>query len=584
MRNVDEVLDLVFPELSRWILVVCKNTCERNRINYDDIHRNYVIITPIDTDNPERTPIILRNQIIHLSRSNAWNPRGRFVVALSNSFKNSSLKVQRIFEELWDHKIINVVVLVPSFEERSEMESVLKAYTWYPYENSDRCIEVDEVALLDTWVRGHFIKDADLFPPKTGLDLHGCPLRILTQPTIFTVLDPCFTYVNRPGVYKISYRDGWEIRLLNIITRKMNMTEEYLLPVKDFWNLTDDKGDFAGFTRELLQNRADLAVGLLVVRDDVPIEATRPYHWGQLSWYVPCGSIYPRWMSISRMFSGSLWASVMMSVLISVPVIMLLERLSEDSVYTTGSNVLSDTWAVILSVSVPEMPRKWSLRCFFMSWVFYSLAIDTVFQTYLTSFLTDPGVIPHEKNVEELARSDIKLGLSFRDGVFYEDKNDVQSRRIMSKKVECEDQTTCFIWATKYKNLSILFSDILYKFLISINRPEETNSKSLCEIEDGVVERGPVVMVLPKGSCLFDRINDILLHVVESGIFAEWVKITDYIQMVKTKAFFPYGLSDEYFKLSLEHLQSGFYLLLIGYFASFIIFVAEFLRKFVLST
>jgi hypothetical protein len=584
--NIAGLADLLFPELSRWVRVVYRNSRERSRKNDNDKHGSYVILTPNDADDEQRAAAVLRNQLIHLAGSTAWNPRGRFVVALLGSSNNTSLKLQRLFEELWEHKIANAVVLVASNEEGGDMAPVWKSYTWYPYQNAQRCVKVQDVTLLDIWVgtgNGYFVRNTHLFPQKIGSNLHGCPIRIITQPTIFAVLDPSYEYTNSSREPKVVYRDGWEIKLLKIITQTMNMTQEYLLPLNDFWNLTDYKGDFAGFTRELLHNRADVSVGLLVVRDSVPIDATIPYHWGQLLWYVPCGSIYPRWMSISRMFSGTVWFSVTMSVLLSVPIITFLATVSGDSIYKTGSSTFSSAWAVILSVSVPAMPRTWPLRCFFMSWIWYSLAVDTVFQTYLTSFLIDPGVIPHARNVEELASSDIKLGFSYRDGVFYEHRTDAQSRKIMGKRVECEAEDTCFVWATKYKNLSILTSDILYKFQSSINRSDDTNSNSLCQIEDGVVEHGPIVMVLPKGTCLLDRINNIVLRVVEAGIFGEWVKMTDHMQMVKTKVFFPQGLSDEYYKLSLEHLQSAFHLMLFGSFLSCIVFVTELARNCVMS-
>jgi hypothetical protein len=187
--------------------------------------------------------------------------------------------------------------------------------------------------------------------------------------------------------------------------------------------------------------------------------------------------------------------------------------------------------------------------------------------------------MPHPRNLEELARSDMKLGFAYKDEVFYQDRTDSQARHILAKKVECFGSDTCYIWAKKYKNLSILTSDLLYKFQSSKNPSDDTSSNSLCQIEDGVVERGPIVMVLPKGSALLDRINDIIFHVVEAGVFGEWVKMTDHIQMVKEKAFFPGGLSDEYYKLSLEHLQSAFYLLLFGYCLSFAIFVTEHIGK-----
>jgi hypothetical protein len=189
--------------------------------------------------------------------------------------------------------------------------------------------------------------------------------------------------------------------------------------------------------------------------------------------------------------------------------------------------------------------------------------------------------MPHPRNMEELARSDMKLGFSPMDSVFYEDKADSQSRKIMSKRVECWAADTCFVWAKKYKNISILISDTIYKFQSSVSRSPDTNSNLLCEIEDGVVERGSIVMVLPKGSPLLDPINDIILHVVGGGIFGEWVKMTHHIRMLKTEASVPHGLSDEYYELSLEHLQSAFILLQSGHCLAFLTFVIEAASKYV---
>ncbi|PNF13985.1 hypothetical protein B7P43_G08686 [Cryptotermes secundus] len=571
IETLSSVEDL-FQELSRWELIVNANTHKPSQRSVN-VHGSYIILTANDT--------VLRGQLHNLAVSSSWNPRARFVVALLNCYSRPPRMAQRVIAELWKHRIVNAIALVCSKEGKEV--PVLNVYTWFPYQSPERCTRVQDVALLDTWVQtgnGYFVTNNHLFPQKINRNLHGCPIRIITEPTAFAVEDPEYLFINRSRLPVVVYRGGWEIRLLNIISQTMNMTEDYLLPIADFWNLTDYKGDVAGFTRELLNDRADVAVGLVVVRDSLPLDSTKPYHWGQLSWYVPCGSRYPRWMSVSRIFSCGVWVSVMMSVVVSVPIMTLVARIAGDSLYRSASNTLSNTWAAIVSVSLSAMPRTWPLRCFFMSWVCYSLAVDTVFQTYLTSFLIDPGVMPHARNVEELARSEMKLGFSSMDSVFYEDKTDTQSRKIMAKKVACGPGDTCFIWAKRYKNLSILISDIIYKFQSSLNRSLDTNSNLLCEIEDGVVERGSIVMVLPKGSSLLDSVNDIILHVVEGGIFGEWVKMTDHMQMVKTKAFFPRGLSDEYYELSLAHLQSAFYLLLCGYGLAFIIFVIEAVSKY----
>ena len=55
---------------------------------------------------------------------------------------------------------------------------------------------------------------------------------------------------------------------------------------------------------------------------------------------------------------------------------------------------ITNVWAVTIGVSVSVMPCTIPLRLFFFfffSWICYNLAINTVFQAYLTTFLIDPG-------------------------------------------------------------------------------------------------------------------------------------------------------------------------------------------------
>jgi len=43
----------------------------------------------------------------------------------------------------------------------------LAVYTWFPYRSLDRCTDLNDITLLDSWVisaRGHFYKKSDLFP------------------------------------------------------------------------------------------------------------------------------------------------------------------------------------------------------------------------------------------------------------------------------------------------------------------------------------------------------------------------------------------------------------------------------------
>jgi len=57
----------------------------------------------------------------------------------------------------------------------ADTDMKLGAYTWFPYQSSDRCTEVNDITLLDSWVisaQGHFTKNTDLFPGKISNNLN----------------------------------------------------------------------------------------------------------------------------------------------------------------------------------------------------------------------------------------------------------------------------------------------------------------------------------------------------------------------------------------------------------------------------
>jgi hypothetical protein len=69
-------------------------------------------------------------------------------------------------------------------------------------------------------------------------------------------------------------------------------------------------------------------------------------------------------------------------------------------------------WSIFIGVSVPEMPRTWTLRIFFLIYVCYCFAISTVFQAFFVSYLVDPGYGGKIEIFQELLDSSIKYGFN----------------------------------------------------------------------------------------------------------------------------------------------------------------------------
>ena len=141
-------------------------------------------------------------------------------------------------------------------------------------------------------------------------------------------------------------------------------------------------------------------------------DSTNTYRTLRMRWYVPCSVKYPRWSSIYSNLSVELWLLLIISIVMAAISTTLLGRYSRTSEwqgYNTLTSSLTNVWAVILGVSVSTVPRTPSLRSLFLAWVCFSVAFNTVYQAFLTTFLVDSGYKTPIQNKDELYESGIKL-------------------------------------------------------------------------------------------------------------------------------------------------------------------------------
>jgi hypothetical protein len=119
-----------------------------------------------------------------------WNSESRFVVAGAN--KVSVSQQRDIFDFFSKFRIYNCIIVSPQQYEidnkygrqindnNVDTGMKLSVYTWFPYQSTDSCTEVNDITLLDSWVisaQGYFNKNTDLFPRKVSNNLNRCPMK-----------------------------------------------------------------------------------------------------------------------------------------------------------------------------------------------------------------------------------------------------------------------------------------------------------------------------------------------------------------------------------------------------------------------
>ena len=595
-RDVQQELIGELHRISIWRVVfsVDGNISKQNKIDFIDRNGSYIILIPDGNFKSFQVAINGLAQEGEYKFTSLWNSEARFVVAGANKF--SVLQQKAIFDYFSKLRIYNCIIVNQhhdvvdkeySKEKKfNDIETSMKlvVYTWFAYQSSDRCTEVNHISILDTWrisAQGHFPVNTDLFPIKIRSSFNGCPMKAVVR--------------NGHGYITANYKNdtvsswsdiqGVEMKLLRIILEKMNMTFVYV-PTPEGFEIEKDL--INNLVTSMIEKESYIALGS-VGRTSLFytfFDLTNSYFTTSLRWYVPCSDKYPRWSSIFRIFSVELWLVLIISIVFASILTTLVGRYSctsEWQGYKSLKSSLNNLWAVILGVAVSTMPRTPSLRLLFLAWVFFSLAFNTVFQAFLTTFLTDSGYKRPIQNMHELFASGIKLVDPYNIP-FFGFIEETELLNVLRNLANCPKLLDCVDWTMYHKNVSILLPDWEAEHFYTVGYTVGENSKPLlCKLEDGVVFPASLTMLMFHGDPLMRRTNEIIDRVVEAGLYNYWISLEFNRENLSFRKRAIFQFLDGYYSFSLYHMQTAFYLLFMGWCLSAVCFMVEVLYNCLLN-
>jgi hypothetical protein len=462
---------------------------------------------------------------------------------------------------------------------KTEASSTLKKamfglYTWNPYRSPETCAEVVDISELDVWnSEGHggFLHNSPLYPPKISSDLQGCPFFVLISeyPPFLVALRNATQNTSS----KLEFEEGPIMRLLKALSSEMHMTlnitgvEAARVFPQMFAKIKDGKFDVLFCPVSLLHfGRTFL--------DETYVLAQKRGRF-----MVPCGQTFPRWNSVIRVFSPNLWFSVFLSIIIACVLMYLTGYLyklpqPEYQVYQSLSSCLINMWALLLGSSLSAMPRSDSFRIFFSAWLMYCFAVDTVFQAFLTSFLINPGRERQIESIQELLRTDLPYGFDPQCDSMFNDTGDGVMKTILQHRIPCSPYTTCMDWVAYHRNFSTPSTDNIVDYFTAIKYVDNQGKPLVCAIKEEYYSGNNVIHIM-KGNPLFQLVNQIVGRIVEAGIFNQWTKeLLDSLKLKKGVTSL-WTLQDEYYSLSLVHVQSAFWFLCAGLALATAVFVAQ---------
>jgi hypothetical protein len=550
-----------------------------------EINYSYIIfIWPQDEDGDIEDSVRSQMDMLRDSAVTQWNPRGRFVVVVTDHDSDSpqSLALQ-IYETMWmEYNVMDNVIVMPDHSKKGALD----LYSGFPYEMGN-CEEIKEISLMDQWIfednDGTFSKNQNLFPPRLQKDFQNCVIKVGTIGySPFVILLGNHTETDGTEVYDVR---GFSVEYARLCFSNMNLTAAFLPPPLDI--------SLEATYREvgnLMSRQADILLGLVPLLPIIITSFSEPsisYIFDAVKWFVPCPKPIPRVHKIITMYNASVWITMILVFIVSAVVFWYAARrprrprrqdANESKTLRSISNCIYSSWAVFVGVSVPEMPKSWELRIFFLLYVWYCFAMSTVFQAFFVSFLVEPGFEKQIETMEELIASNVFYGYNevMEFGMMTTEYTD-HLRFPESRRIDCTDTSVCVRRIMSTGDVAFII-DPMYVEYIANEVGQQGQTRYPCSLKGNVLD-GTIVALLPKGSPLMNQFNICIRRCLEGGLVERYWADLNLQAVLKSKKGSVEDGSEMYFVFSLAHTAPAFSVLGFGYMCSCMLCLAECLHR-----
>ncbi|PNF26843.1 hypothetical protein B7P43_G16841 [Cryptotermes secundus] len=445
-------------------------------------------------------------------------------------------------------------------------------YSLFPYERNG-CGKHCRPFLMDQYQAedgGQFLYNSPLFPNKIPDIFPGCSLVAFAnnlKPYVMLTNTSMDSYGR--AVYEVT---GIETEYLNLISDALNLTLEVI------W--CEHECNYEERFVDIFVNIGFKPLNMLGMKSR---DATIPYLFNALKWYVPCPKSTLRMEKVMGVFSTSVWFSMVPILVLTALVFWYSARfpnrtvLKESYGYRTLVHCLYNVWCVFMGVSVPEMPRTSRVRTVFCLFVWYSFAISTIFQSYFVSFLVSPGYSSRISSLDDLAKSGLKYGNFGAMNQMLHEAGYQEHEHLNLDQVECADYEKCLERLFVQEDVAVLSPVIGAQYIASLVGKTD-NENTLCFLDENVFSVN-CVMYFRRGRPEFYKINAVIRRSFEAGLVEKyWSELNFKLKLLNVETSGDTDCqecSDMYFVFSLSHLKVAFLVLVFGHVLSATLFLAE---------
>ncbi|KAJ9577217.1 hypothetical protein L9F63_006191 [Diploptera punctata] len=360
--------------------------------------------------------------------------------------------------------------------------------------------------------------------------------------------------------------------MLKLFAQKYNITIIFLEPKHDF-----TFGTFLDLAASIKEGIAEFALGIVPYIDFILTlgDCSVPYNTDHFLLQIPCPQPVSRVKRVISIFTISTW-SLLGFVFLSSSVIFWILSTIQNAIgkkETTHFNNLMacfySGWAILFGVSVPKMPKSSSVRCFFIFYVCYCLAVCVILQVFFTTFLVEPGYGKTFESIEQIINSNIIYG--------YVAMMDILSQflggdlhKAFEFREECPDFLNCTL-RVMFKGDMVLANGYKFAYFSALSHGVYDVSKVACFLMDLFTIQ--LSIFIHKGNPILYKLDKHVRLCTEIGIPEKFWSQTKHSYLLQ--AIGNYDESEMYFVFTLNHLLPVFLLFIICCFFSFVVLLIE---------
>ncbi|XP_068216334.1 glutamate receptor ionotropic, kainate 3-like [Palaemon carinicauda] len=456
-----------------------------------------------------------------------------------------------------------------------------------------RCLFCDEaengIEKVNIWKSSTgFRRNTSLLKDEM-LDMKGHKLRIVQVAWVPLVAYSC-DQVNATGL--VTPLDSVHVRALRAIAKSLNFTYEMREPSDGQWGVSTPSGNWTGMVGTMQHHKADFALSVTYSwsRSHV-IDYTRIMLKEPFGLVMSKPKPRPPYLALVNPFTAEVWMAALLST-VSVGVILWClqlgwKRVSNEAGMTLNVALLQ-TWSVQFEEPATIIPKNASSLVFLGAWWIYCLFILSMYKSSLVAHLTVPGKSNAIDSFEELLEDG---GWTWGSGHTHTNQYDLlktSDNPVMKKifegmEIQPIEEQAVRILREKH---ALLVAEYLFKSLkVTIAKtrggisPYYFGKTHYFVNGDGWAFR--------RNAPYYDAIDMKIQQLDETGHITQWLKQLigttpddDKENLGKEETVISEEQNSESTStgqvvLTLNHLQSAFYLFSMGIFVSILAFVGE---------